>query len=126
MQFNQTHLDKINLDIPNWKEFLVYHSSDLHFKNMYKIFEDDLNKIYPKLSEEILETSNFKHFCQPSINTPVKRGSTVLTPHLDKHDTLFTGLFYLRDKNDQSRGGDFEIYESKRKIIFTVKQKFQI
>ena len=119
LQFNQLDLDKINLDIPNWKEFLVYHSSDLHFKNMYKIFEDDLKKIYSKLSEEILEKSNdFKHFCQPSINTPVKRYTTVLTPHLDRNDTLFTGLFYLRDKNDQTHGGDFEIYESKKKNYF--------
>ena len=39
-------------------------------------------------------------------------------PHLDKYDTLFTGLFYLRDKNDQSEGGDFEIYESTDKNYF--------
>ena len=64
------------------------------------------------------KSNNFKHFCQPSINTPVTRYTTVLTPHLDKHDTLFTGLFYLRDKNDQSRGGDLEIYESKKKNYF--------
>ena len=36
MQFNQLDLDKINLDIPNWKEFLIYHSSDLHFKTCIK------------------------------------------------------------------------------------------
>ena len=32
MQFNQLDLDNINLDIPNWKDFLIHHSSNLHFK----------------------------------------------------------------------------------------------
>ena len=119
MQFNQLDLDNINLDIPNWKDFLIHHSSNLHFKNMYNIFKDDLNKTYPDLSEEIsTNLKNFKHFCQPAINTPVHKKTTVLMPHLDKYDTLFTGLFYLRDKNDQSKGGDFEIYESTDKNYF--------
>lgn len=119
MQFNQLDLDRLDLDIPNWKEFMLHHSSETHFKNMYQIFERDLNKIYPKLSEEIfINLKNFKHYCQPSINTPVYKKTTVLMPHLDKYDTLFTGLFYLRDQNDHSMGGDFEIYESKKKNYF--------
>ena len=32
---------------------MIHHSSNLHFKNMYNIFKDDLNKTYPDLSEEI-------------------------------------------------------------------------
>ena len=119
MQFNQLDLDHLNLDIPNWREFLIYHSSETHFKNMQQIFESDLNKIYPGLSEQISKNlENFKHFCQPGINTPVNKRTTVRMPHLDKYDTLFTGLLYLKNDKDNSKGGDFEIYESKKENYF--------
>lgn len=45
-------------------------------------------------------------------NTPVRRRpSRVRGPHLDMPDKLFAGLLYLRDPDDDSTGGAFEIYE---------------
>lgn len=53
---------------------------------------------------------------QPGINTPVTRKSSVRNPHIDSPSEIFAGLLYLRHPNDDSYGGDLEIYDSNSKI----------
>jgi hypothetical protein len=119
LQFNQNDLKKLNLDLPNWSKFLEFHSSEVFFKELFKIFFDDLKKKYSNIFDEILLNSQqFIHYCQPGINTPVKKKTTVRIPHLDKYDTLFTGLFYLKPEDDKTSGGDLVIYESIKKNYF--------
>ena len=48
---------------------------------------------------------------QIAVNTPaLAPGTTVRGPHLDRTNKLFVGLLYLRPDNDDSQGGDLELY----------------
>jgi hypothetical protein len=48
---------------------------------------------------------------QMVINTPaLSGGSSVRGPHLDKPDKLISGLLYLRAADDNSTGGELELY----------------
>ena len=115
MQINLEDLHKIKLDMPVWKKFMEYHSSDEFTLELYEIFKDEIENIYPNIKKNILNfTSRFISKCQPGINTPVKRRTSVRAPHLDKYNTLFSGLFYMRKKNDNSAGGDLELYKTKK------------
>jgi hypothetical protein len=119
LQFNQNDLKNLNVDLPNWSKFMDFHSSEVFFKKLFEIFLNDLKIKYPSLVDEILiNPKQFTHYCQPGINTPVKSKTTVRIPHLDKYDTLFTGLFYLKPEEDKTSGGDLVIYESIKKNYF--------
>lgn len=116
MQVNLEDLNSIKLDIPVWEKFMKYHSSDEFTLNLYDIFKDEIANIYPNIKDSIINfTSKFKSKCQPGINTPVKKKTSVRAPHLDKYDTLFTGLLYMRKKNDNSLGGDLELYKTRKR-----------
>jgi hypothetical protein len=41
---------------------------------------------------------------------PLTDGTTVRGPHLDVPDKLFSGLLYLRPRDDDSQGGELELY----------------
>jgi hypothetical protein len=46
---------------------------------------------------------------QFAINTPVQTASRVRARHVDNAKKLFSGLFYMREPDDDSVGGDLEI-----------------
>ena len=62
-------------------------------------------------------------------NTPVKENSIVIGPHIDHFDKIFFGLFYMREPNDNSVGGDLILYKwkdeytnyNKKNIIYAEK-----
>ena len=125
-----------------WYDFIKYHNSIEFFEQLINIFDKDLVKIYPSVKKIFNEKKNNKFFlsyrsvnnndnyefvsdCQPGINTPTIKKSSVRGPHVDNPVELFGGLFYLRDKNDKSTGGDLIIYEKSDKIIFHKKAEVQ-
>lgn len=119
MQFNNDDLKEINLEIPGWKEFMNYHSSQSFLDELINIFYEDIKQTYPNLIEyldEYKERCEVK--CQPGINTPVLRKTSVRLPHLDKASTIFSGLFYMRDNFDNTDGGDLLLYETLKKKKF--------
>jgi hypothetical protein len=67
---------------------------------------------------ENLNKFDFVSDCQPGINTPVEYLSSVRGPHVDNPVELIGGLFYLRDEDDKSEGGDLLIYDTDEKIYF--------
>ena len=120
-----------------WHDFITYHSSKEFFLDLFEIFFEDMDKIYPdivKIIENNKNNSNFLNLrgienndkynfvsdCQPGINTPSKFKSTVRDSHVDSPVELLAGLFYLRDDGDNSIGGDLEIMEntSKKSVLF--------
>lgn len=120
-----------------WHDFIIYHSSKEFFLDLFEIFFEDIEKIYPnvvKIVENEKNNSNFLSLrdkennkkynfvsdCQPGINTPSKFKSTVRDSHVDSPVELLAGLFYLRDDGDNSIGGDLEIMEntSKKSVLF--------
>lgn len=62
---------------------------------------------------------------QPGINSPVTRECTVRNPHVDSPEELFAGLLYLRAPEDDSTGGELELYSVKGKPHFCRKQKIK-
>ena len=120
-----------------WHDFVIYHSSKEFFLDLFEIFFEDMEKIYPDIvkiveneknnsnflslrDKENNEKYNFVSDCQPGINTPAKFKSTVRDSHVDNPVELLAGLFYLRDDEDNSIGGDLEIMENteKKPVLF--------
>jgi hypothetical protein len=117
------------LDLGLWRDFVLYHSS-----------QDFLDEILDKLGEFIALRHDWllpkllekapggkpragvrRHNdsaaacevaldCQVGMNSPVKEPSAVKGLHLDDGVELFAGLFYVRDKHDDTPGGDLQIY----------------
>lgn len=51
-----------------------------------------------------------------AVNTPNRDGNTsVRGPHIDKLFKLYAGLYYLRREDDDSQGGDLELYVYRRR-----------
>jgi hypothetical protein len=122
-----------------WYDFMSYHTSKEFFLDLLNIFSKDIKKYYPKFNLDLNNknllgirsdfNSNFnKQYvidCQPGINTPVTKATSVRGPHIDNPAELIGGLFYLRDTNDKSSGGDLLLYETKGKIYFKNKAEVQ-
>jgi len=133
LQLSDTEFKGLNLNTPKWLEFIDFHTSILFYKELIKIFNDDIKRLYPELFNDLqkLETldlanensnKDIRLLCQPGINTPVTRENTFIRgPHIDKPNTIIAGLFYLRKDDDNSKGGDFVINEKGGKISFVPK-----
>ena len=116
---------KNNKITKEWKDFISYHTSDDFYREILKLFKKDIKQIYPnienKLGKKLKELKTNIRFdnqindisldCQISMNSPVTDNSSVRGLHIDEPDKLFAGLLYFRDKNDNSVGGDLEIYK---------------
>jgi hypothetical protein len=125
-------LVKANDRIPAlWKEFVAYHASEAFYREVIDLFAPDILRLYPKEfpNEQALlglkvgtrakrskgapkdkgVSDIIDLDAQISGNTPVTTASSVRTTHVDKGDKLFSGLFYMRRDEDDSRGGDLTI-----------------
>ena len=117
-----------------WFDFVSYHTSKEFLNDLVNIFYYDLNIYYPEILSAFDNYKNDKNYlkirskdnsdhkfvidCQPGMNTPVIKKSNVRGPHVDNPVEIFGGLFYLRDGNDTSEGGDLEIYDTKNPKIY--------
>jgi len=117
-----------------WYEFIKYHTSKEFLQDLVLIFEKDLENYYPEIYKAFNNFYNEKNYlkirnndnkshrfvidCQPGINTPVIEKSNVRGPHVDNPVEIFGGLFYLRDENDNSKGGDLDIYDAENNKIY--------
>ena len=119
----------------DWKQFIAYHSSKEFFKEVLSLFEHSLlaNKNINLATLNNLNTGiRFQDTfdekdclldAQISINTPVTKKSSVRKAHTDNNNKIFSGLFYLRQDDDKSSGGDLQIcnwndsYSYKKKLL---------
>jgi hypothetical protein len=121
-----------NEDIaPIWREFIQNHISAAFLKQLTAVFGDHIRRVHPGLESEIgdlgglragirhvdsFETADVLLDAQISINTPVFGApSSVRRAHLDDPDKLIAGLFYLRHPDDNSSGGDLELYRYRQR-----------
>lgn len=116
-----------------WKKFIKYHTSFDFVQDVYKVFGDDIVINYPPMKNNLLQ----KHHCgvrflekkdfnldtQFVINTPVEKQSSVIEPHLDNPVEFFAGLLYMRNKDDNSIGGNLCTYKFKKDPIFYGKSR---
>ena len=115
-----------------WKQFLDYHSSEAFLNELINLFYKHLKEYYPNFIEDY-ENNKFKignsqkdfkekkiDLCisaDLAINTPLRKVvNTVRTPHLDNKKKIITGLFYMRNEEDKSLGGNLEICRFKNKF----------
>jgi hypothetical protein len=107
-----------------WRDFFEIHTSAVFWADIVRVFGDSLRSTFPRLEERVgrrLEEfrigvrgaepqADLRLECQFVINTPGSKTTSVKTPHVDKRQTLFAALLYLRDPEDRSEGGDLEFY----------------
>ena len=118
---------------PLWREFVRLHTSKLFFAQLINVFGDHIRSIYPSfekkigrlndLSAELRSSQNADVFLDALIclNSPVVGGpSSVRRAHVDDPHKLFTGIYYLRDPDDTSTGGDLEFYRFKGRTRFRI------
>lgn len=112
-----------------WKEFVNYHISNEFWLEILSLFKEDILKLHPNIEEKIgckledisthmrySKETNSKEMemeCQIAMNTPVTSVSSVRGTHVDFPDKLYVGLFYMRSEEDDSQGGNLEIYKVK-------------
>ena len=120
--------------IPNiWREFISFHTSFKFVEDFYNIFKNSISKIYPSSHGKLPIENNtgvrftgdhyFNLDCQFVINTPTKGKTSVIEPHLDNPKEFYAALLYMRDKNDDSVGGNITTYSFKGEPSFYGKSR---
>jgi hypothetical protein len=114
-----------------WKEFIALHTSETFLQRLISIFQESILRIYPDFEQkygsfttlrsgirrqDTFETADVLLDALICTNTPVvTKPTSVRRAHIDRPDKLFAGLFYMRSPEDDSTGGDLELYRFKRK-----------
>ena len=111
-----------------WLDFFAYHVSDEFYKHVTNnIFVDAIKAYYPDQFDAILNTPSVprQHVnqtisktpivtdCQFVMNNPLQENETSRTPHLDNPVEIYAALLYMKKFDDESIGGDLQIYKSK-------------
>jgi hypothetical protein len=108
---------------PSWREFIRTHVSQSFLDDLVRLFGPHVDRLYPGLlgrnralragirNQDSFANADVLLDAQVSINTAVTgQPSSVRPVHVDDPHKLFAGLFYLRHPDDDSRGGDLELY----------------
>lgn len=114
-----------------WRPFFDYHTSRPFFFDMANFWQEYIAEAYPTIEADLGKpitdfTTGVRHpgerenpanlaqdiqlDCQLGINTAVETPSSVRGPHVDSGYKLITGLLYFRDPDDDSVGGDFQLF----------------
>jgi hypothetical protein len=113
-----------------WKRFVRVHTSASFFRKLVKFFQPWLNTAYPWLNtalpRPVLSWScglrdpqasvrpDVCLDCQPGLNVVTTEPVSFRSAHLDASNKLFTGLFYMKPREDASTGGDFLLYRPRQ------------
>lgn len=112
-----------------WKAFTDTHTSKAFVQSVFGLFPDclsqvdgqpkiDISRFGPNLSQKIKigSTVGFDEIVPRvtvAVNTPVKEVSSVRGAHTDAIRKAYVGLLYFRLPEDDSTGGDLEIFKWK-------------
>jgi hypothetical protein len=130
------NLDKYESISQQWKDFILYHSSSDFLFEFIDIFQDHIKNSSShkalSLNDHHIGRRNIDSFtkcevlldAQISLNTPVLKESSVRKIHVDSENKIYSGLFYLRQPQDDSLGGDLNLYSWKSNYTSAKKLKF--
>ena len=128
--YNSLRDDEITND---WKDFIKYHTSYKFLEEFYDIFGDSIKKIYKVEKDKLFNRDNIgvrfekkNHFnldCQFVINTPTSGETSVIEPHLDNPVEFYAALLYMKDIEDDSKGGNLTTYSFKNQPSFYGKSR---
>lgn len=103
-----------------WRNFIAAHTSQEFLDQVVRVFQPALQTRNPDyagrpLTAGLREVDKHADFdvlldAQICINGPGPSEGEIKLPHVDRRQVLFAGLFYLRIPNDDSTGGDLEIF----------------
>jgi hypothetical protein len=107
-----------------WREFTAYHASQQFFLEVLELFDSRFRELHPSLEatvgKRLLDWQSTIRFrepirdialeCQFAYGAPVDVRSRMIGPHVDREVALYAGLFYMRHEDDDSDGGDLELY----------------
>jgi hypothetical protein len=114
---------------PIWQAFCRRHTTLDIFERVVELFRPHIDRLHPSFGRwlaegrphrtGLLDRDGFDRFdmltdARLELNTPVKgTPSSVRGPHLDLPNRLFSGLFYLRKPEDDTPGGDLQLFRFK-------------
>lgn len=108
-----------------WLDFFAQHTGPYFFNRFLEIFNEAIEDVYgtkflDRMAKKSVslrnidnETGTITSDCQFVQNEVIGSRRTSRTPHLDNPREIFGALFYLRQNEDLSRGGDLELYDFK-------------
>ena len=122
-------------DVPNisnlsslWKDMIKFHTSQEFLDQVLALFAKPLIELFPHrfpspstLTQQKAVIRDHKNLipgqlaldAQISGNTPVKTPGAPRSVHFDAPNALYGGLYYLRSDEDDSVGGDLQIWKWK-------------
>ena len=123
--------DKFTFLDPIWILFINYHNSRLFVEEVRNIFGKKFDEFYnikykiettEKLKcfddmivdvrkKNLVQEADFVTDTQIGINSPCKEDSYVKGPHYDNLNEVYAGLFYLKQENDKTEGGNLKIFD---------------
>ena len=97
---------------PPWRAFAKRYTSREFFAEVIALFGGELQRFADaKTSVRFAEPfADVALDCQLMWGSPVKRLSRPQPVHVDRECALFAGLLYFRRDDDDSKGGDLEVY----------------
>ena len=113
--------DDANID-GAWRELVALHTSPEFFRDVNRVFGDTIRMLHPALraldesatSVRYAEPiADFAMDCQVTWTSPVQRRSSSAPCHVDREVALYAGMLYMRLPEDDSCGGDLELYRFK-------------
>jgi hypothetical protein len=106
-----------------WRELARLHTSREFFDDVVRVFGDTIRAVHPGFESRMgaLDTlrTNIRFaepFADAALDCQITWGSPVSEPtrshrvHVDRQLALYAGLLYMRRPEDDSRGGDLELY----------------
>lgn len=117
-----------------WRDFFAFHCSADFFHQACSFWRERIDRLNPDLEENFgkpLEdftvglrqprkhenpenkSADVMMDCQFGMSSPVRSVSSVRGPHVDNRAKLFAALLYFRHPDDDSTGGELELYRLK-------------
>jgi len=117
---------------PLWREFFEYHTSAEHWRDVARLFATHFRRAFPDLEDLVGRAyedwrvmprgyageAEVRLDCQFVMSTPVAQKRRDSMVHVKLCDKIFSAALHMRDPDDRSEGGDFELYKWRREPRF--------
>jgi len=108
--------DVLNKDVCNtpniWKDFFELHTSQKFYEQVLNIFNTHFKKYIGENVRVRGTEGNTKIVTDTQFVVHRPYESTTRTTHLDNPLELYAGLLYFRQRDDKTKGGNFEIFKT--------------
>ncbi len=132
------HIDAV------WRRFFDYHTSAEFFAEFVELWAPTVERIHPHLARHFGKrltefevglrspgkagntdnrSADIMLDCLFGINTPVRSVTPVRGPHIDSAHKLFSSLLYFRAEDDDSTGGEHQMYRVRRRMYPPARMK---